>query len=419
MKPSGISDDTTELQTLCLYVTSGGTPSRAAQEYFEGGTIPWMKTGEVKQRFVYETEEHITELGLENSSAKLIPANSLVVAMYGDGDTAGNVAINKVPVTTNQACCNFVVDPTRADYRFLYYYLKANYNNLVNLKLGGSQQNLNAATLKRFPVPKVPLALQQKIAAILSAYDDLIANNRRRIALLEGMAEEIYREWFVRMRFPGADAADSIDSIPAGWTLESLDDLGTFLNGYAFDPTEWFDFGMPIVKIKELNSGVSADTPRNLGEKLQERYRFGDGDIVFSWSGSLVVKIWDQGDAWLNQHLFKVTPKDSVSRSFLYLSIKFAIPIFESLTTGATMQHIKRKELRFVKVRVPKPDMMKRFDAHVEPMLSASLKLKQANRRLAETRDALLPRLISGKLKVEHLAIRLPLSMRAPAEAAA
>lgn len=73
--------------------------------------------------------------------------------MYGDGDTAGNVAVNRIPVTTNQACCNFVVDERKAHYLFLYYYLKANYQNLVNLKLGGSQQNLNASTLKRFPVP--------------------------------------------------------------------------------------------------------------------------------------------------------------------------------------------------------------------------------------------------------------------------
>ncbi|MFM7848466.1 MAG: restriction endonuclease subunit S [Rubrivivax sp.] len=419
MKPGQIAAGTTELQALCLRVTSGGTPSRSMPEYFEGGTIPWMKTGEVKQRFVYETEEHITELGLENSSAKLIPANSLVVAMYGDGDTAGNVAINKVPLTTNQACCNFVVDPAKADYRFLYYYLKANYNNLVGLKLGGSQQNLNAATLKRFPVPVVPIGLQRKIAAILSAYDDLIANNQRRIALLEGMAEEIYREWFVRMRFPGADATAAIDAIPAGWTLESLEDLGTFLNGYAFDPSEWFDFGLPIIKIKELNSGVSADTPRKPGERLQERYRFSDGDVIFSWSGSLVVKIWDQGDAWLNQHLFKVTPKASVNRSFLYLSIKFSIPIFESLTTGATMQHIKRKELRFVKVRVPGPELMQSFDQQVAPMLNAALTLKQTNRQLSEIRDALLPRLISGKLKVDHLDIRLPPRMQAEAEAVA
>lgn len=301
--------------------------------------------------------------------------------------------------------------------RFISYFLRT--LHLEAFDTGSSNPTLNRNHIHKIKVQCPLQPVQRKIAAILSAYDDLIANNQQRIALLEDTAEEIYREWFVRMRFPGADATAAVDATPASWTLESLEDLGTFLNGYAFDPSEWFEFGLPIIKIKELNSGVSADTPRNPGERLQERYRFSDGDVIFSWSGSLVVKIWDQGDAWLNQHLFKVTPKASVSRSFLYLSIKFSIPIFESLTTGATMQHIKRKELRFVKVRVPGSSLMQSFDQQVAPILNAALVLKQTNRRLSETRDALLPRLISGKLKVDHLDIRLPLSMRAEAEAAA
>ena len=225
-----MSEVQTTLEALCKRVTSGGTPSRAVPEYF-GGTIPWVKTGEVKKGFIFSTEECITELGLENSSAKLIPANSLIVAMYGDGDTAGNVAINKIPVTTNQACCNFVVDPGKADYRFLYYYLKGNYSNLVGLKLGGSQQNLNAATLKRFPVPVVSLDVQRKVVAILSAYDDLIANNQRRIALLESMAEEIYREWFVRMRFPGAKPEAFVQGLPQDWSNEPIGGAFKFFGG--------------------------------------------------------------------------------------------------------------------------------------------------------------------------------------------
>lgn len=321
----------------------------------------------------------------------------------------------------SQSQMKMTVDPHKADPLYLYYYfrLPSTVRYIENHALQAGVPHINLGILRKLEVVAPPLGVQQKIAAILSAYDDLIANNQRRITLLEGMAEEIYREWFVRMRFPGADATAALDAIPAGWTLESLEDLGTFLNGYAFDPSEWFDFGLPIIKIKELNSGVSADTPRNPGERLQERYRFSDGDVIFSWSGSLVVKIWDQGDAWLNQHLFKVTPKASVSRSFLYLSIKFSIPIFESLTTGATMQHIKRKELRFVKVRVPGSSLMQLFDQQVGPILNAALVLKQTNRRLSETRNALLPRLISGKLKVDHLDIRLPPSMRAEADAVA
>lgn len=238
-------------------------------------------------------------------------------------------------------------------------------SDLIRKTLSGSGggtniNNLNQGLLGQLEVPVPPLDEQEGIAALLACYDDLIANNQRRIALLESMAEEIYREWFVRMRVPASDECGNSGQAE----LTPLDELGTFLNGYAFDPTELHEEGLPIIKIRELNAGVCADTPRNTGDKIPEKCNFGDGDIVFSWSGSLVVQIWHQGPALINQHLFKVTPAEGVSREFLYFSIKFAIPIFESLTTGATMQHIKRKELRFVKVQVPRHQLGQGYQDH-------------------------------------------------------
>lgn len=393
-----------------------------AEEYVHEG-VPVINVRNVGFGDVRDDDlEFVTEAKAEQLHHHRLLRDDIVFGRKGAVERHGLITDAQEGWVQGSDCLRLRLRSARVDIRYLSYYLrtKAHGDWMHALcSFGATMASLNQDIVSRITFPAPPIEVQRKIAAILSAYDDLIANNQRRIALLEGMAEEIYREWFVRMRFPGADATTAADAIPAGWTLESLEDLGTFLNGYAFDPSEWFDFGLPIIKIKELNSGVSADTPRNPGERLQERYRFSDGDVIFSWSGSLVVKIWDQGDGWLNQHLFKVTPKESVSRLFLYLSIKFSIPIFESLTTGATMQHIKRKELRFVKVRVPGSELMQLFDQQVAPMLNAALTLKQTNRRLSETRDALLPRLISGKLKVDYLDIRLPPSMRADAEAVA
>ena len=123
------------------------------------------------------------------------------------------------------------------------------------------------------------------------------------------------------------------------------------------------------------------------------------------------MKIWDQGPGLLNQHLFKVTPSQDVSKSFLFFSIKFNLPIFESLTTGSTMKHIKRKELESVKVLKPVSALIEKFDGLVVPILAKALQLTKTNRTLAETRDALLPRLISGKLAVDALDIRFPPEM--------
>lgn len=109
-----------KLGDCCKKVTSGGTPTSSIAAYYNPPMIPWLKTKEVNYCRIYDTENHISEEGLNNSSAKLIPANSVIIAMYGQGDTAGRVALNKVPVTTNQACCNLIIDDNIADYEYIY-----------------------------------------------------------------------------------------------------------------------------------------------------------------------------------------------------------------------------------------------------------------------------------------------------------
>lgn len=388
-----------ELQSLCSRVTSGGTPLRAFPEYFEGGTIPWIKTGEVKQGFIHGAAEHITELGLENSSAKLIPANSLIVAMYGDGDTAGNVAVNRIPVTTNQACCNFVVDEQKAHYLFLYYYLKANYQNLVNLKLGGSQQNLNAATLKRFPVPDIELAVQQKIAALLYAYDDLIANNQRRIALLESMAEEIYREWFVRMRCPVDTETNRSPE-----RLRPFDSLCELQRGFDLPDSDMQPGLVPVIastSIKGFHNVAKVQPPV----------------ITTGRSGSLGTVLYVREPAWpLNTSLWVKDFKGN-SPNLVYFTLRGLH--LENFNAGAGVPTLNRNHLKSIKVRVPTADSQASFDELIEPILAQAQTLRLTCAKLVSTRDALLPRLISGKLRVEALDIQCPPSMQPPpAEAA-
>lgn len=415
-----------ELQSLCSRVTSGGTPLRAFPEYFDGGTIPWIKTGEVKQGFIHGAAEHITELGLENSSAKLIPANSLIVAMYGDGDTAGNVAVNRIPVTTNQACCNFVVDEQKAHYLFIYYYLKANYQNLVNLKLGGSQQNLNAATLKRFPVPDIELAVQQKIAALLYAYDDLIANNQRRIALLESMAEEIYREWFVRMRFPQHATLKGDELTPPGWSRQPIGELAVLIKrGISPDYAERSEH--QVINQKCIRGGrlsMAEARPHTSVVPDEKLLRFGDILINSTGVGTLgraaVFDIAADG-VTCDSHVTILRPKDVAhSGEFLAYTIQLLQTYFESMAAGSTGQaELSRELISRTKVLVPTSDLLKRFSEAVAPIRRKRRQLLDQNEKLSALRDQLLPRLISGKLRVEMLDIQFPPSMQPPpAEAA-
>ena len=159
---------TVAIGEICDLVTSGGTPLTSQKEYYHNGSIPWVKTKEVNQCRLYGTENHITQLGLDNSSAKLIPENSIIIAMYGDGKTAGRVALNKVPVTTNQACCNLILNKQKANYDFVFYNLMGRYDELVSKKTGSGQQNLNGKIIKEIEIDLPSLPEQKAIASVLS-----------------------------------------------------------------------------------------------------------------------------------------------------------------------------------------------------------------------------------------------------------
>jgi type I restriction enzyme S subunit len=225
---------------VCAQVFSGGTPKSSIPEFFDRGSIPWLKTKEVNYSKIIETENFITELGLKNSSAKLVPINSVIVAMYGNGDTAGRVAINKIALTTNQACCNLVIDSARADYRFVYYYLQSQYAKLVDLKNGGAQQNLNAKLIKDYPIVVPSITEQREIGSFLESLDDRISLLCETNATLEDIAQALFKSWFVdfdpvhaRARgeqpaglapevaalFPDSFEESALGMIPRGWKL--------------------------------------------------------------------------------------------------------------------------------------------------------------------------------------------------------
>lgn len=165
------------IESLCKNICSGGTPNRSKDSFYQNGNIPWLNTKEVSFNRIYQTENFITELGLKSSSAKWIPANTVVVAMYGA--TAGRSAIAKIPLTTNQACCNLTIDEKKADYRFVYYTLFNQYSYLASMANGGAQQNLNAGMIREFKVNLPDLETQTKIADVLSSLDDKIELNNQ------------------------------------------------------------------------------------------------------------------------------------------------------------------------------------------------------------------------------------------------
>ena len=334
----------TTVGEVCTKVFSGGTPTSTNSAYYDGGTIPWLRTKEVNYNRIYHTEQHITQLGFENSSVKLVPVHSVIVAMYGNGDTAGRVAINKTPLTTNQACCNLVIDESQADHRFIYYFLTGQYETLVDLKNGGAQQNLNGQLIKGFPIALPCIAEQREIARLLESLDDRIALLRETNATLEAMAQALFKSWFVDFDlvrakhegrapeamsdptaalFPNEFEESELGLVPKGWQVKYVYDAARVIYGAPFASNQFNtnQNGRPLVRIRDLRDEVpGVFTP----EEHPKGYLIQPGDLVVGMDGEFRAYLWGGEPGWLNQRVCVFAPVSGVPAAFVHRSIEVA-----------------------------------------------------------------------------------------------
>ena len=327
-----------------------------------------------------------------------------LVAMTGQGSVG---RIGKMKSFTPNFYVNqrvAIVRPDRETCEPYYAYLSVATNErqdeLFNKANGAGQPNISAKQIGELEINLPSLPTQHRIATILSRYDSLIENYQKQIKLLEEAAQRLYKEWFVDLHFPGHENTKIVDGVPEGWEKKSVSQLGGYLNGFAFKPSDWQETGKPIIKIKEMGNGVSDETPRNNGERVPVKYLVKAGDLLFSWSATLMVIVWTGEEGWLNQHLFKVTPAKGIGREFLLQSISNAIAEFSNLTTGSTMKHIQRNKLDQVFVNTPSSIVMEKYNKVAESIRAQILNISSQIRLLTEARDRLLPKLMSGEIAV-------------------
>ena len=314
----------------------------------------------------YEGARQITEKDyIDTHRRTMLEPNDILVTNSG---TIGRMALVKdIPETyrTTFQKSVAIVKPNQKIIRpaYLYYCLLNCVTQFINQSNGSAQKNLLLGTMRNFELSiEEEFARQDIMVEMLKAYDDLIENNQKQIKLLEEAAQRLYKEWFMDLRFPGYEDVAVVDGMPEGWTRVSINDLGDYINGYAFKPSDWGTVGKPIIKIKEMNEGITATTPRNSGEGIPEKYFISAGDILFSWSATLSAMIWDAEDGLLNQHLFKVIPGKGYSKEFVLQSILATLDEFRNLTTGATMKHIQRGKLKDVFINAPSTDIMEKYN---------------------------------------------------------
>ncbi|MBR6617481.1 MAG: restriction endonuclease subunit S [Oscillospiraceae bacterium] len=409
-----------QINSICSLVTSGGTPLTKNLSYYNPPEIPWLKTAEVNYCRIYDTEKYISKEGLNNSSAKLIPENSVIVAMYGQGDTAGRVAINKIPLATNQACCNLVIDEEKADYQFVYYALSTLYDKLVSLKNGGAQPNLNAGIIKALEIPCPPLETQRRIASIISAYDDLIENNQKQIKLLEEAAQRLYKEWFVDLRFSNYENTPVVDGVPEGWKKKTvLECLELHIGGGWGKETETGKNVIPgrVIRgtdINDIKSGNFKEVPiRFHTENDIKKRSLKENDIVFELSNGNINNIGRS--LFIDNLILKNCGENTICASFCKLfrpldrthALTLYFEIQDMQLSGRMLPYKKQGSNGinnfafedFLKHELLVPQNLKML-LPFENIMKKICNIQSQFALLTEVRDRLLPKLMSGELEV-------------------
>ena len=264
---------------------------------------------------------------------------------------------------------------------------------------GAAQDNLSQAKLLsiKFPVPE--LVVQTEIADILSAYDDLIENNRRRIALLEEAARLLYREWFVHFRFPGHEHVKIIDGIPEGWEQRPLLDESDATYGHAFKSQLFNETeeGIPVVRIRDVPNGTSATWTT---EEAPTDRRLANGDFLIGMDGDFHMNFWAGGEAWLNQRVTKIKAVGRMGVGLLRFSLELPIKKLNETITGTTVKHLGAKHLKQIELIVPPSRLLAQANEFFENTRDMVVNLSVQNQKLAQARDLLLPRLMNGEIAV-------------------
>lgn len=394
------------LGDVCTRVCSGGTPKSTNLSYY-GGEIPWLNTKEIDFNRIYSTEKTITDSGLNNSSAKWIVPNTVTVAMYGA--TAGKSCIVKVPMTTNQACCNLTINDEVADYEFVYYSLKNDYTTLASLANGGAQQNLNAQIIKDYVLKMPSLADQRRIASILSSLDRKIELNNKINADLEEMAQAIFKNWFVDFEpFKDGKFVDSeLGMIPEGWKVGCLGDMGAVVCGKtpSKSNSNYYGGDIPFIKIPDMHGNVfvesSEDRLTELGSLSQIKKLIPPYSLMVSCIATVGLVSINTKPSHTNQQINTVIPHNKSALFYLYQYIKNNEELLKNMGRGGTTTlNVNTRSFSNIRLLIPSEIALEQFHRVVEGLFKKIELNLHESRTLSTLRDTLLPRLMSGELEV-------------------
>lgn len=400
-----------KVKDFCIKITSGGTPARVVPSYWNKGEIPWLKTQELRDNRIYYAEEKITKEGLENSSAKIFPKGTVVMAMYGA--TVGKLGILEVESTTNQACCAMIVDRNKSNPKFLFYALLNYRHKLINLASGAAQQNLNQDIIKEFQLPSPSKNEQSSISKILSDLDSKIEINQQMNKTLEAIGQAIFKHWFVDFEFPneegkpykssgGEMVPSELGQMPKGWRLGCLGEV-------AENPRRGIlpgavEQGTPYIGLEHMpRRSIALSDWETVEEVVSNKFQFYQGEILF---GKLRPYFHKVGVAAMNgvcsTDILVIVPKSPEWYGLVlgHISSEEFVNYADAASTGTRMPRTNWEDMARYEIMIPTNSVAQVFNDKIVPLVQKITANILQSRTLAAIRDSLLPKLMSGKIRV-------------------
>lgn len=370
-------------------IVTGKTPSTVNIELW-GGVIPFITPTDINgyDTFYQEcTERTISDSGVKKQKNTLLPKDSVCITCIGS--TIGKSCLTKVPSITNQQI-NSIIPNVANDNRYILYLLRYNlpYMQMIG---GGSGSGTPIISKNKFAKFKFlvedDLPVQQKIASILSTYDTLIENNTKRIRLLEQMAENLYKEWFVRFRFPGHENVEMENGLPKGWIIERLGKVANISTG-------------KCNREDAEENGLYPLFDRSQEIKKSSTWLKDCEAIIVPGEGTSFIPRYYKGKFNLHQRCYCVEPAFERIGKYLFYMLMINRSYFLSVATGATVPSLRQNNFTKMAFVLPAIELVQKFDDIVSKCFKEIDSLKEQNSLLTRQRDLLLPRLMSGKLEV-------------------
>ncbi|MBF0259363.1 MAG: restriction endonuclease subunit S [Desulfamplus sp.] len=374
-----------------LTITSGGTPSRQKNEYYDNGQVPWVKTGDLKKKYIDGEVEKITELALKDSSAKLFPPQTVLFALYGA--TIGACSILRIEAATNQACAAFLPNEKIVP-EFLFYYLQTRKQDLIRQGQGGAQPNISGAILKRYPIPLPPLETQKRIVELLDRAQGLIDKRKEQIALMDDLIQSLFYEMF----------GDPVTN-PKGWEVKKLCSLGSLKRGKSKhrprNAPELLGGIYPLVQTGDIaNAGLYlktySQTYSELG--LAQSKLWNRGTLCVTIAANIAKTAILDFDACFPDSVVAFLPSKDVDNMYVQLWFGFLQKIIEANAPESAQKNINLQILSDLDIPVPPIDLQTQFAERVQKIEAQKEAMNASLKELEENFQSIMQRAFKGEL---------------------